>query len=256
MIDTFSKFYYGHTITRDNRFLNIDEGSGEISVEVAAGSYTLTEFLIAVQSALNQYGGLTYSVSVNRQTRIITVTADGTFDLLVSTGSQSGQSTFSLLGFTGADRTGSASYAGDSASGSAYYPQFKLQSYVDASYNEQSVSTVLNKTANGDVEVVTFGRESFYEMDIKFITNLPMDGFVIKNNANGLQDAIDFMRDITQKRRFEFMPDVDDSEEFSKVILESSQGFSDGTGFKLKELWDNNLRDIYETGVLKMRVIE
>lgn len=255
MIDTFSKFYYGHTITRNNRFINIDEGSGEISVELNPGSYTLSEFVTALAAALNSFGSLDYTVTVNRATRVLTINGSANFELLVATGSQSGSSAFGLMGFTGADRTGDDSYSGNLGSGSVYLPQFKLQSYVAPDIFEQSVSVVINKTAEGSVEVVSFGRENFIEMDVKFITNLEMDGFVIKNNPQGLQSAIDFMKDITQKRRFEFMPSVDDSDNFYKVILESTPSNSDGTGFKLKELWDQNLRDIYETGILKMRVV-
>jgi len=255
MIDTFSKFYYGHNITRDNRFINIDEGAGEIAVELATGSYTLSEFASQVQTALNSFGTLSYSVSVDRSSRVITITADASFDLLVSTGTQVGQSAHSLMGFTGADRTGLLTYAGNAASGFEYKPQFKLQSYVPSENYEQGVSTVINKTADGAVEVVTFGRENFFEMEIKFITNLRMDGYVIKNNPNGLANAISFMQDITNKRRFEFMPDISDADSYYKVILESSAGFSDGTGFKLKELYDQSLKDIYETGILTMRVV-
>lgn len=255
MIDSFSTFYYGHTIARDNRFLNFSEGGGELSVELSPSTYTLTELLSAVQSGLNGSGANTYTLSVDRATRLVTISADATFELLVNTGSQSGQSVFELLGFTGADLTGSTSYVGNNPSGSQYSPQFKLQSYVDKTISEQGISTVINKTSEGNVEIVTFGRENFYEMDIKFITDLPMDGRVIKNNPSGLQDAIDFMSDIIGKTRFEFMPDIDDPDTYSKCILESTPGYSDGTGFKLRELFNQNLRDIYETGIIKLRVV-
>jgi hypothetical protein len=39
-------------------------------------------------------------------------------------------------------------------------------------------------------------------------------------------------------------------------LLESSPDYSDGTGYKLKELFDKNLPDIYETGILKLRIVE
>lgn len=255
MIDSFSQFYYGTNVDRNSRFLNFDEGSGELSAEIPVTSYTLSELATAVQSALNSAGVDTYTVTVDRASRTFTISSDGTFSLLVSSGSQVGQSIFSLIGFTGADRATAASHTGDSSSGSVYKPQFKLQSYVDKDIFQQGVSTVVNKTTEGAVETVTFGTERFYEMDIKFITDLPMDGKVIRNNPQGLADAIAFMQDISEKNRFEFMPDENDADTFSKVILESAPGFSQGTGFKLRELFNQNLRDIYETGILKMRVV-
>ena len=254
-IDTFSKFYYGHTVDRDNRFINFDEGGGELSAEIAVNSYTLSEFIVAIQTALNGVGTLNYVVTVDRSTRLITIAGDSNFTLLAGTGSQIGQSVFSLMGFSANDLSGNSSYTGDSGSGFEYRPQFRLHNYVDSSTFEQGINTVINKTSEGDVEIVTFGRENFFEMDIKYITNNQGDNKVILNNPTGLADAISFMQDITQKRRFEFMKDVDDPDTFSKVILESTPGFSQGTGFKLKERFQDNLRDYYDTGLLKLRVV-
>ena len=255
MIDTFSKFYYGHNITRNNRFLNFDEGGGELTAELAPSSYTLTEFLVAVQSALNSVGTLNYVVSVDRASRLISISGDANFSLLAGTGSQIGQGVWSLLGFSSTDRTGAAAYTGDLASGSEYRPQYKLQDYVDSSIFEQSVSEVINKTTEGNIEVVSFGRENFFEMNILYITNNPGFGIHHLTNPTGLEDAIDFLQDITNKRRFEFMPDVAQSDSFSKVILESTPSSSNGVGFKLRERFTEGLRDYYDTGLLKLRVV-
>lgn len=254
-IDTFSVFYYGHNIDRNNRFLNIDEGGGEISVEIAVGSYTLSEFAAAVQSSLNSAGSNEYTVTVDRTSRRLTVAADAAFDLLVSSGSQLGQSAWSLLGFSGADRTGLLSYEGNLASGFEYRPQFKLQDYVDSEINSQGISTVINKTSEGAIEVVSFGREQFFEMNIRYITNLPQDGKVIRNNPNGVLDAVSFMEDATRKRRMEFMKDVDDRNTFAKVILESTPDSREGIGYKLRERISDSLRDYYDTGLLTFRVV-
>jgi hypothetical protein len=255
VIQTFSKFYYGHQVTTLNLNIAFDEGGPELNAAVQTGSYTLSEFTVAVQNALNAAGANAYTVTVDRDSRIITIAADGVFDLLIASGATIDTGLFSLLGFTGADLTGLTAYSGNNESGKEYRPQFRLQSYVDRENFQEAQDASVNVSATGAVEVVSFGINEFFEMDIKFITNLEMDGKVIRNNPTGLEDALELLQDISLKNRFEFMPDADDSDSFSKVILESLPSNKKGTGYKLKELFTKNIPDIYETGLLKLRVV-
>lgn len=256
MIYTFSKFNYGINVDQGSYALNFTEGGPELTAEISAGSYTLGEFVVAIEAALNSAGALTYTVSVARATNIITISATGAFNILLLTGTNIGVSFAEMAGFTQTvDLTGASSYSGASAAGSQYRPQFLLQSYVPSTSWRSSTDVTVNRTASGRVEVVRFGTERFIEMDIKFITDLPMDNTVIRNNPNGLGDALDFLNSVTQKNRFEFVEDVNDPSVFEKVIVESLPNYSDGTGFKLRELFVQNLPDIYETGVMKLRVI-
>lgn len=256
MIYTYSKFNYGISVNTNNNKLNFSEGGPELTVTLNSGSYTLGEFVDAIDSGLNSTGALDYNATLNRTTNVITISASGNFNLLLNSGTSAGVSFAPLAGFTQtSDLTGVATYIGASPAGSQYRPQFLLQSYVPSTIFQQSSDAVVNKTASGRVEVVRFGVEKYIEMDIKFVTSLPMDGVVIKNDPNGLQNCIDFMSDISQKTRFEFVPDVNTPAVFEKVILESAPSYSNGTGFKLKELFSQNLPDIYETGVIKLRVV-
>jgi hypothetical protein len=141
------------------------------------------------------------------------------------------------------------------ASGSEYYPQFMLQSYVPPGNFVESVEATVNESADGRVEVVRFGTRNMIEMDIKFITNKTMDGSIIRNNPTGLADALDFFNYVSQKKKFEFVPDVTSTSTYHKVILEKFPGNSNGTGFKLRELLSENLPDFYETGVMTLRVV-
>lgn len=255
MIYTWSKFNYGHTITNENKYIPFDEGSGELTGTLEVGNYSLGEFAQAVQDALNAEGDLSYTVTLNRGNNSLTIAADDTFSLLILTGSTTATA-YELMGFSlSADKTGADTYTSN-ASGDEYYPQFWLQSYVAPENFVSSVEATINKSADGRVEVVRFGLEQKIEMDLKFITNLTMDGQVIRNNASGLQDARDFMGYITQKKKFEFVPDLANPETYYKVILESTPDSSNGTGFKLRELFGQNLPDIYETGVITLRVVE
>ena len=262
MLDTRSKFYYGYAITGTpfNGSLNLNEGSGEILIEIPVGTYTLDTLVVALRNALLTQGTLDYSVSVDRSTRRITISATSNFDLLTNSGTQVGTSAWALLGFdTTADKTGMMTYTGESASGDEYRPQFFLQSYVDPEDFQSKQQSSKNVASNGTtVEVVNFGIGKFIEMDIKFITSRTdiSDGVNILHNPSGLEDARRFFQDITELNEFEFIPDEANAGTFFRVILESTPDFNNGTGYKLKELFNQNLRDVYESGVIKLRVIE
>lgn len=254
-ITTFSSFYYGHTITPSNNKINFSEGGPELTATVAIGSYSLTDFVTAVETALNSAGGLTYTVSVNRTTRFITIAAGSNFSLLASTGSQVAVGTWELLGFASTDLSAANTYTGGLASGSAYEPQFKLQDFIDKSDWQAASSATVNKSASGRVEVVKFGDEMFYQANITYVTNIAQPDSLVIKNGSGLTALRLFMQDIVNKRPFEFIPDSATPTTYTEVILESAPSFSDGTGYKLKELYDRGLPGYYETGTLVFRVV-
>lgn len=254
-LDTFSIFYYGFDISDDERFISFNEGSGEIIAELDVGSYTATQLAVHVQDAMNAIGSNTYFVTFNRATRTYEIESNGpNFDLLVATGT-SGQSAFPILGFTGSDRTGTNTYTGSEA-GDFYEPQFVLQDHIAKENYQKLADAAINKTANGRIEVVKFGLEKFMQANIKYVTNRPSDGVVIKNNATGVEDLQRFMQFATQKKPFEYMADIDNRAVFDTLILESTTFDRNGTGYQLKELYDKGLPLIFETGVLTFRVVE
>lgn len=255
MIYTWPKFNYGHTVTADNRYFNVDEGDGELTIELPLGDYTLDELAQAIEDALNEAGELVYSVSTIRDGNRIKIEADENFEILIDTGTATATA-YELMGFNGVDDlTGDDEYTGDGPSGLEYYPQFLLQSYIPPENWVESSDATVNESADGRVEVIRFGQEQKSQMNLKFITNLPMDGSIIKNNSNGLADALDFLNYISQKKRFEFVPDLLTPGTYYKVILESTPDVKNGTGFKLKEMITENLPDFYETGVITLRVV-
>jgi hypothetical protein len=151
------------------------------------------------------------------------------------------------------------SYTSDFASGSQYSPQFFLQSYVAPEDFQSKQQSSKNVASDGtSVEVVNFGIGKFIEFDIKFITSRTdiSDGVNILHNDQGLEDARAFLQDITELNEFEFIPDASNAGVYYRCILEMMPSFDQGTGYKLKELFNQNLRDVYETGVMKLRVIE
>lgn len=258
LINTYSKFYYDIIVDDTNYKLDFAEGAGpELTADINTGEYSLTEIGAEIERALNDTGALTYTVTINRTTRIMTIAASGTFKLYVSTGTHAGISVFTLIGFTGADRTGASSYSGDTAIGSVYEPQFKLQSYVDQEDWQQSADASINKTASGHIEVINFGTEKFFQWNINFITDIEQPcNSPILNNPTGLEDIRDFLRYCIKRTPLEFMPDKSDPSTFYKIILESTPDSQNGTGYKLKELYDKNAPGYFETGVLKWRLLE
>lgn len=256
-LSTYSAFYYGLKIGLDNNIINFDEGSGELSAEISIGTYDYAGLMVAVKDAMDAVGINVYTVSVNRTTRIITIAANNNFDLPLSTGSGLVTSPFDLLGFNqAADLTGAATYSGDTASGFEYMPQFPLQDYQDPETFKDRIDPSVNVSASGDVEIISYGLVRFVEFSLKWITDISQDGIAIRNNPSGVQAAVDFLTSITERGKFEFMPDISARSTFNVLVLDSLQGFSNGTGFKLKELVNKNLPGYYEVNDLKSRVIE
>lgn len=256
-IKTRSAFTYGHTITEDNQYINfMENGIDELAATIEVGSYYLNEFIDKIAQALNEIGDNTYTVTLDRSTRKITISADANFDLLVTTGTQVAISAFNLIGFT-TDRSGSSSYEADIASGFIYRPQAPLTAkggnYVPFDNREESVQSKVNESSSGEIEVVTYGTRNFMECNIKYATDITGQNY-IEDNASGVSDLRTFMQYITKKRPIEFLEDRD-STEFIPCILESTQNDSQGTGFELRELYSQGLANYFETGRLVFRRI-
>lgn len=256
-ISTFSKFYFGTEITLTTNRIDIDEGAGELSGTLDLGVYSLTGLAIALEQELNAIGLNAYTVSFNRETRVFNITADAAFDLLIANGTNQGNGCYSVFGFTGtSDLTGQTSYVADTPAGSEYVTQFPPQSYVAPNFRKEKGDASVNVSASGIVEVISFGDISFVEMDLLYITNITMDGTVIRSNATGVEDTIDFLTFATKRGPIEFMPDKDDSNTFYQCNLESTSEDRNGTKFKLAEETGKNLPGVYKTGKLVFRILE
>jgi hypothetical protein len=255
-LGTFSAFYLSYTIDATNNIINFDEGGGELSATVSPGIFSATDFATAIQTALNSAGALVYTVTFNRSDRTITISATGTFSLLASSGTQISVSPWNLMGYSAIDLTGASTYTGDSPSGEAYENQFWLQDYTGPGEYIEKVDSSVNESTGGEIEVVSFGERQFLEMTFKFITDIAMDGQVIKNNPSGVADAKAFFNNIIDRGNFEFMPDVSDKNTFYKVKLESTPSSQSGTGYRLREMVSQNLPGFYEIGPIKLRVVE
>ena len=247
-------FYYGIEVTSDNKYIDFDEGGPEINAELTPDSYSLSELGDHVCEVLSAAGNQVYTCSIDRDTRIITISATSSFDILWSSGTNTARNASSLLGFANTDTGSVTSVAGISAIGLTFEPQFLLQDYLDKADNQELIDPSVNISANGTVETIKFGDQQFYEMSFKFINNGVLSGSPFTYNATGKDEFNSFMQDIINKNTFEYMPNKNNRSTFDKVILESLRGNRKGTGYRLKELVGKGLPGVYELNNVRLRV--
>ena len=237
MINTWSAFYYGQYIDATNRYFDFDEGGSELTAILRIGDYTLTTFASEVSRALNEAGGQTYTVSVDRTSRKLTISATSNFSLLVSSGSHSGASAFSLIGFTLLDKTGTNSYEGDSGSGSSFIPQVKLQKYTPFSYNKKVLDSTTTVSSDGTtVQTVSNGDAYFMKCQMQYINNYDQESSVMLKNTGAIAEAIAFLEYATKKRKMEFTYNYLAPNTYETCLLESTPEDQSGTAFELKEM--------------------
>lgn len=257
-IGTFSQFFYGFTITTENQNLNFDEGGGELTAVIPVGAYSLEDLAEQIKVSLDAASTLPqeYTVSVDRISRRITISAASNFDLLSNSGSQFGTSIWFDIGFSSAsDKTGTNSYLGESGAGNVYVGQFPPQDYVAPGFSKSKVQPSVNESASGDQEIITFGDRSFIKFEFLFINNRNLGSKEFYYNPNGVNDALDWLTFATTKAPMEFMPDRLDPDTFYKVRLESTPESPDGTSFELNEETGRNLPGFYRTGLLTFRIL-
>lgn len=254
-ITTTPLFYYGFDVTVNDIYINFDEGAGELTTTVPAKSYSFTDLASAVATALNDVGGQTYTVTANRSDRTFTISAASNFDLLFSSGSNSGLSIASVIGFTATDKTSANTYTSDSSAGSEFVPQFPLQNYVGLNDYQEKAQANINESASGAVEVFSIGTRKFLEFNIGPTTDNQMrkQGGLFVNDSGAVSKLRSFMEYAIGKGDIEFMPDQTDKNTFNTIILERTPTSSTGTGFKLRELYGRGLVGFFETGLLRFR---
>jgi hypothetical protein len=254
-INTLSVFYYGFNITRENYAINFSEGGPEKTAFLRINDYTLTGFAKEIEERMTLAGTQQYTVAVNRQTRVLTISAPNNFELLCATGSQQAVAIWDLAGFsTLTDKTGGNSYAGDSAAGFEYRPQLTFDNYLALEDNLVKESASVNVSANGVVQTLEFGDGQRMECVIRGATdrtNLKMTPFF--ENPTGRQDLRNFMNYIVTKAKIEFMPDVDDRENYFELLLDSTSVDRNGVRYKIQNMKGAN--DFYETGLLTFRKV-
>jgi hypothetical protein len=265
----YSSFNYGHAITKENKFFPIDEGSGEINVELRVRSYTLGQFVIELNRALNEFGSNQYQVILDRNTGKITIYSDGQFTILINSSDLKVVSCYELAGFTGnvnlvaignEEPEEVFSIEADAICGKVFNPQFELQNYIDFEDSQRAGNASINESASGKVEVVKFGNVKFMTANITMQTNITQVSdcnFVspIKPDPNGYENLRNFLLYTTTKAPIEFVRNIENRNTFTNCILESTPNDSNGTGFEIIQLYSRGLVGYYESGNLTFRAI-
>ena len=257
-LNNYSAFYYGHTITRSNRALNFKEPSvsaTELVGAVAYGSFTLTEFGNRIAAAMSSAGSQEYIITLNRTTRKFTISSVVAFDLLIDTGLNKSISVFTLLGFTGADLTGSNTYTADTASGSAYITQTPIRNLSDFSKNKEKSEAQVKTTPGGITEVISYSVLERLSGDLPLITNYVPQRY-IRATVTGIEEAADFMDYAIEKAPLEFVYDYTLPNNFVSCILDKTKKSSKGVGYEMKERIKDSLPGYYELNGLVFLKIE
>jgi hypothetical protein len=256
-LSTYSKFYYGWKITIDNRYIDFDDGFGVKVAVLTLGYYSASEMADEIKKQMDAVSTLNFSVAFDRTTRKFTIATTSNISLLISSGINLLLSAYTLLGYIGADKTGSTGYVADVESGYEYKPQLKLWNYKPTDQNRSAVDGVINQSASGEIEVIKFGDNRFMSCEIVFITNkLQEFGSIIKNDTSAVANFIQFIEFCTDKGVIEFMPDENNPANFQKLLLESTEQSQQGLDYQLIELTDRDLAEYFRSGNLKFRLIE
>ncbi len=250
---TMSQFYYGHEVDKTQHFISIDEGSGELTVNLTPSGYTFTELGQELQRALNEAGVLTYTVTVDRSARKYTITASAPFDILAGTGLFFGSLLYSALGFNSFDKTGLSTYTSDNATGKVWRPQVPLFNYSPSIFNESSLQARQDESGNGNVEVITFGTINQMSFSLKYITDRLDRPEFMELNRTATTDTMAFLSYIRKKNRVEFMQDRDTPTDFEKFILDKTGASSTGLEVRLTEM--ASVQDYYEFSTLTFRKV-
>jgi hypothetical protein len=253
-LSTFSKFWYGHTVDSTNYAIDFDEGGSELQASIDFGNYSPTEYLTAVKTALDGAGALTYTVSLNRSTRKITISSTSNFTLRTNTGTRASVSAWSLLGYTTAsNKTGASTYTAENETGSEYKPQAIMDMHIASENWLEKNDAVVNESASGVVQVVYFGDVRYIQGNIRLSTDITSTQSQIETQANGVANLRSFMDYGISKSKFEFMPDRATATTYYKCIFESTEKSKNGIAYQLKEL--KNAAGYFETGKIIMRVL-
>ncbi len=255
-LENHSKFYYGWQITTTNRYIDFNDGAGVKTATLKVGYYSSNDLIVEIKKKMDALSSLDFAVVFDRVTRKFTISSTANFDLLFTTGPNSGQSTSLLLGYTASNKTGANSYLAENVSGLEYSTQFYIQSYKDTSTNRKAIDGTVNKSASGAIEVIKFGNERFMEGEFLFITNIIQESqSIIRTKYQGREDFIQFIEWCTEKAPIEFIKNENDPSTFQTLVLESTPSDSKGLDYDLLEMYDRGLAQYYRSGVLKFRLI-
>ena len=254
-----SAFYYGHIVKSETSKIPFREVGDTVDrvATMSLGSYTLSEYCIEIARVMTEAGEQQYNATIDRETRLITISAEDPFRINFGSSEFSGSSIRILAGFPEMDTALLNEHEGTFPSGLAYFPSTPLDKYTPFEHWKDAGEASVSTSASGRSQVVSFGEVYRMRCNITGITNALMDErSIIKNNPNAKEEAISFLSYITKKNPVEFMFDRRSPSVFTKCVLESTKDSKSGIGFELYEGLGKGLRGVYQTDTLIFRRID
>lgn len=263
MIDLkYSKFIYGFTLDATNNVFPIKVLLTEYTVYIPIGRYTGTSLAIAIKAACEaEVPTETFTVTYDKVTRLFYIQCSNGFEILFGSGIITANNCASVIGFNNTDHTVTLNpplfdYQSDFAAGYEYKPQFPLQSYVKNGQVKKLTDSILNKTADGDIEMIYYGEENYIEFEIKYITEIQYpSGSLIRNNQSALTEIKSFLNYCILKNIITFYPDENSSECIDIRLEKTSEDATNGTAYRIEEEYSANMPNYYKTNKLTWRVI-
>ena len=161
-----------------NDKINFEETIGsELTVTLAAGTYTGVTLANEIQTKLNLIGSSTYSVDYNStNTDKFTIISDGTggsgiFNLLWATGSDSANSVVFTMGFNNLDDTGSLIYVSDNS----------VEFTILTGINDSFAITIDSIISTSDI-IISQGNYSAASLIIEMSTKIAADASFNSSN--------------------------------------------------------------------------
>jgi hypothetical protein len=136
-----------------------------------------------------------------------------------------------------------------------FEPSFWLQNFVGKDDWQEVSDGVKNQSSSGAIEIVKFGLIQYVGFKIIYQSNVNLNSPVITANASGLTQLRTFMQYITTIAPIEINYDKATPATYDQIRLETTSENKSGLGYKLKELYDIGLCNVFETGDLKWRVV-
>lgn len=135
---------------------------------IGPGAWTIKDYLVEVKAQMEVVGAGTYTISRNKQTRKITIAADGNFEL---TTTNTTQANWDIMGFTTtADNTGAATYTGSNAYNMSGDQFVYLQSSMAENLKDSVIVSTGLKNVIAKIPVnVAFGATIFFQPQVPII---------------------------------------------------------------------------------------
>lgn len=250
-----SEFNYPIKVKAGENLLYFEEADGTpFNISVKEGCYTPECLMDEINKALAALG-YTITFTYERENNRIRINDSNVFRIKLF---EVGSLAFAFqLGFPDeGDLQDDLEYFTRNPLTRKYRVQFCLQSLLRCEDNKRLKDAVVTESISGKYECFHCGEESFFEFNMRFITDVKQDCLFMYSNPNGVQDARDLFDNMICKEQFEFIPDCTKPNEYYTLVLDQTPESREGTGYELKEMYEQGLCGYYETGLLRFKCVE